>query len=183
MKKIVAILGLSLAAQAFAGSFTIEGQDINNATGSDQKNYNLTVRENITKNVTGDVQFSNNYTNGTNAVSSTRIEAGVTPTVGLGPVTGYTRVAVGQRSGTASDWSYYSVEPGVTAPLGNGFKARLGWRYRNAFDATANADLTRTWRAGVSYDLTKVDTVGVRYDRVQGDSNQKVWALNYTRGF
>ena len=38
-------------------------------------------------------------------------------------------------------------------------------------------------RYGVSYALSNVDTVGVRYDRVNGDNNQKVWAVNYTRGF
>lgn len=183
MKKIVAILGLSLATQVFAGSATIEGQDISNATGSDQRNYNLTVRESIAKGVTADVQFSQTTTRGTDALGSTRMETGLTPTVGLGPVTGYTRVAVGQRFSTTGDFSYYSIEPGIVAPLGNGFSAKVGYRYRNAFDATANADMTRTWRAGVSYDLTKVDSIGVRYDRVNGDSDQKVVAVSYTRGF
>lgn len=182
MKKLVAILGLALSSQVFAGSATFEGQRIDNASGADQNNYNLTVRESIAKGVTGDIQFSNTYTRDTGAASSTRIEAGVTPTLPLGPVTGYARVAVGQKASTGSDFTYYSVEPGVSAPLGAGFTAKLGYRFRNAFD-TGNNDTTRTIRAGLSYDLTKTDSVGVRFDRVQGDADQKVWAVGYTRSF
>jgi hypothetical protein len=96
----------------------------------------------------------------------------------------YTRAAIGEKFTNTSNFSYYSVEPGVTAPIGStGLTARVGYRFRNAFDPSANADTTRTWRAGLSYDLTKKDTIGVRYDRVRGDSNADGIAVNYTRSF
>jgi hypothetical protein len=35
----------------------------------------------------------------------------------------------------------------------------------------------------LAYALSKVDTVALKYDRVNGDNNQKVVAVAYTRGF
>ena len=77
------------------------------------------------------------------------------------------------------------MEPGIAiaVPRVAGLTAKVGYRWRSAFDSSANGDQTNTMRYGVSYALSKNDTVGVRYDRVNGDSTQKVWAVNYTRGF
>jgi hypothetical protein len=182
MKKILAILAMATAGTAFAGSFTVEGQQIDSLTGANQKQYSLSVKENITKEVTGDVSFSNTTTDGTSALT-TRLEGGLTGlTQQVGPVKGYVRVAAGQKFSNTTDFSYYSVEPGVMIPMGN-FTGKIGYRYRSAFDSTANNDQTNTWRAGLSYALTKQDTVGVRYDHVRGDTNQNTVAVNYTRGF
>ena len=182
MKTILAILALITTSTAFAGSVTIEAIDIDNKTSASQKLYGLYVKENITKDLVGDVSFSNIVTNGTGTLS-TRLEGGLTGTTQqIGPVIGYVRAAVGQRYSNTTDFSYYSVEPGVLIPMGN-FTGKIGYRYRSAFDSTANGDQTNTWRAGVSYALTKQDTVGVRYDQVRGDSKQNVVAVNYTRGF
>jgi hypothetical protein len=182
MKKILAILAMATAGTAFAGSFTVEGQQIDSLTGANQKQYSLSVKENITKEVAGDVSFSNTTTDGTGALT-TRLEGGLTGTTQqVGPVIGYVRAAVGQRYSNTTDFSYYSVEPGVLIPMGN-FTGKIGYRYRSAFDSTANGDQTNTWRAGLSYALTKKDTVGIRYDQVRGDSKQNIVAVNYTRGF
>ena len=182
MKKLLAILAMATAGTVFAGSFTVEGQKIDSLTSANQKQYSLSVKENITKEITGDVSFSNTTTDGTGALTS-RLEGGLTGTTQqVGPVIGYVRVAAGQRYSNTADFSYYSVEPGVMIPMGN-FTGKIGYRYRSAFDSTANGDQTNTWRAGLSYALTKKDAVGVRFDQVRGDSKQDVWAVNYTRSF
>ncbi len=184
MKNIIAILltSLALSSQAFAASATLEYQGIDNATGSDQKNWNLTVRENIVNNLIGDVQFSQT-TNDVGPASVQRLEAGLTPTYKTSFATFGTRFTVGEKYTPTQQYGYWSANPYVAVPIGQtGFTALAGWRYRAAFD-TNYLDTTRTWRAGVTYSLTKKDTVGVRYDRVQGDSDSKVMALFYTRGF
>lgn len=187
MKKILAILALAASGSVFAASATLEGQSINGLNGSaDQVNLNLTVRESINKNFTGDVQFSqtnNKVDGGKDTLSSTRLEAALTGSAGLfGPVSGYTRVAVGQKFSSSTNFGYYSVEPGLSTPLGGGLTAKVGYRYRTAFDSSNN-DTTRTMRAGVAYDINKTNQIGVRYDSVRGDAKQNVIAVNYTRSF
>jgi len=187
MKKILAILALATSGAAFAGSVTIEGQSINGQGSADQQNFNMTARGSINQNFTAHTQVSTTQTDGTNAVS-TRLEVGVTGQVGLfGPVSGYTTVAVGEKYSTAGtgNFAYYSVEPGLTAPIGNtGLTAKVGYRFRTALeDVNVNKDTTQTIRAGVSYAVTKQDSVGVRYDQVRGDVKQNIVAVNYTRSF
>ena len=182
MKNILAILAIATASTAFAGSVSIEGRKIDNNSSADQTQYKLTVKEKITKLLDGDLSFSNTVTDGTGALG-TRIEGGVTGTTQqVGPVAGYVRIAAGQKFSNTTDFSYYAIEPGVLIPMGN-FTGKIGYRYRSAFDSTANGDQTNTWRAGVSYAVTKKDAVGIRFDSVRGDSNQKIWAVGYTRGF
>ena len=83
-----------------------------------------------------------------------------------------------------TNFTYYSVEPGVKAAFQYfpGLTARVGYRFRDAVDS-ANNDTTRTWRAGLDYALTKKDTIGLGYDSVRGDSNQNIVKVNYSRGF
>ena len=183
MKKILAILALGLSSTAFAATVGLEYQNINGVQGSsDQKAYELNVKENFNKNFAGDVKFTNTVTDSTNALS-TRLEAGVTAQNTYGAFTPYTRLGVGQKFSNTTNFTYYSVEPGVKAAVGNtGVTARVGYRFRNAFD-TGNNDTTRTWRAGLDYAVTPKDTVGVGYDSVRGDSNQNVFKVNYSRGF
>jgi len=183
MKKILSVLALVISGSVFAGTVTLEGQSIDNGSAADQRNANMTVRENITKSVAGHVQVSTTQTDGTNAVS-TRLETGLTATTALfGPVSGYSTVALGTALKSSGNYGYYSVEPGLSAPIGStGLTAKVGYRLRSAFNDSI-ADTTRTARVGVSYALTKVDTVGVRYDHVTGDATQKAVALNYTRSF
>ena len=188
MKQIFTIIALMASGSVFAASATMEYQNIIgvNNTPTDQNNYNLTVRENINKTFVGDLSMSqtSNKTNGADTLAATRTEAGLTGVTTLFGVQPYTRVAVGQKFSSATNFTYYSVEPGVAVPFAStGVTARVGYRFRNAVDPSTNADTTRTLRAGLSYALTKQDTIGVRYDQVRGDSNQNVVAVNYTRGF
>jgi hypothetical protein len=187
MKKLLAILTLAILSNSavYAASATVEYQDQTGVKGTtDSSLYLVSVSENINKNFSGGVTTNFGAKDSTGAVSNSRIEGSLTGRTTVGLVSPYMRVAVGQKFTTVTNYSYYSVEPGVTAPLGNtGLTARLGYRYRTAFDSTAYADTTNTWRVGMSYAVTKQDTVGVRYDQVRGDTNQNNVAFNYTRTF
>jgi hypothetical protein len=184
MKKIAIATAIALATGlAMAGdSVTIEGQHINNTGAAAQQQYVLGVKKEINSNLAGDVAFSNAQTEGTNSLS-TRLEAGATVSAPLyGIVNGYSRVALGQKYTNSTNFSYYSIEPGVSVPFGE-VTAKVGYRWRSAADAGAYNDQTHTMRYSLGYALTKVDTIAVKYDRVKGDSDQKVWAVAYTRGF
>jgi len=181
MKKIFAIMALAITGTAFAAdSFTVEGQHINNAGAAAQQQYVLGVKKEFSG-FAGDLAFSNAQTEGTNALS-TRLEAGATV---AGPMGLYARAAVGQKYSNTTDFTYYSVEPGVAVAVPGvaGVTAKVGYRWRSAMDSTQNNDQTHTARYSLAYALSKNDTVAVKYDRVNGDNNQKVVAVAYTRGF
>ena len=181
MKKIFAILALAITGTAFAAdSFTVEGQHINNAGAAAQQQYVLGVKKEFSG-FAGDLAFSNAQTEGTNALS-TRLEAGATV---AGPVGLYARAAIGQKYSNTTDFTYYSVEPGIAVPVPGvaGLTAKVGYRFRSAFDSSQNNDQTHTARYSLAYALSKDDTVALKYDRVNGDNNQKVIAVAYTRGF
>jgi hypothetical protein len=184
MKKIFAILAMAASASAFAVTAGLEYQNQTGVNGTaDSQNIGLSVKEKINDAFSGDVAFSNTNKETTGAISSTRLEAGLTASKTYGIVSPYARVALGQKYTSTTNFTYYSVEPGVSLPIGStGLTAKVGYRYRTATDS-ANADTTRTARAGLSYALTPKDTIGVRYDRQRGDSEQNIWAVNYTRGF
>jgi hypothetical protein len=185
MKKILAILTMAVSGFVYAASVTLEYQDRTGVNGTaNSSQYGLSISENINKNFSVGVGGNVSVLDSTGAIGTTRLEGGVTGKTTIGLVSPYVRLATGQKFTTRTNYSYYSVEPGVTAPVGNtGLTTRLGYRYRTAFDSTANADTTHTWRAGMSYALTKQDSVGIRYDRMRGDTNQNIVAFNYTRGF
>jgi hypothetical protein len=186
MKKIATILSLAASTAAFAGSVSIEGATLDTQDGADQRNVNITVSENIAKSVAAHVQLSSTQTDVTNAVS-TRVEAGVTATANMfGIADGYARVTLGQKYSTAGtgNFTYYSVEPGVSVPLSANWTARVGYRYRTAVvDAVAKQDTTETARVGMAYQLSRTDSVAFRYDLVTGDAKQNAYNLSYTRSF
>jgi opacity protein-like surface antigen len=185
MKKILAILAMAISSSVYAASVTVEYQDqtgVNSTT--DSSLYLISVSENINKNFSAAITSNFGAKDSTGAVSNSRIEGSITGRTNMGLINPYVRIGVGQKFTTATNYSYYSIEPGVTAPLANtGLTARVGYRYRTAVDANSYADTTDTWRFGLSYALTKQDTVGVRYDRVRGDANLNSLAFNYTRNF
>ncbi len=183
MKKTIATLAFLTAGTAFAGSATIEYQNAEGVQGTANSNlYQISVSENINKNFAIGATLNTTESESTGAVAGSRAEASLTGKTTVGVLTPSLKVATGQRFTTTGNFAYYSVEPGVSVPLAGKVSGQLAWRYRNAYD-TANADETKTWRAGLKYDLTRRDAVGIRFDRVRGDSNQDVWAVNYTRNF
>ena len=181
MKKILAIVALAATGLAYADSVSLEGQHINNVGASAQTQYVLGVKKDLTSMFAADVSFANAQTDGTNALS-TRLEAGLTGTMPVGPVNVYTRAATGEKYTNSTSFGYYSIEPGVAVPFG-ALTAKVGYRYRSAYDSDANNDQTHTMRYSLSYALSRVDTIGVRYDRVKGDNDQKITAVTYTRSF
>jgi len=186
MKKITLATILALATlTATAAEVRLEAQNANGVgTTADQRVYELGIKESITKNFAGDIVVKNYRTDNTD-ILSTRYEAGLTGAVPVGPVSAYTRVAVGEKYVSGSGgFSYYSVEPGVVAPITvvPGLALSVGYRFQDAFADNKN-DTTRTWRSKLGYDLTKSDTVYVGYDRQRGDSEQNITKIGYIRRF
>jgi hypothetical protein len=181
MKKILAIVALAATGLAYADSVSLEGQHIDNVGASAQTQYVLGVKKDLTSMFAADVSFANAQTDGTNALS-TRLEAGLTGTMPVGPVNVYTRAATGEKYTNTTSFGYYSIEPGVAVPFG-ALTAKVGYRYRSAYDSDVNNDQTHTMRYSLSYALSRADTIGVRYDRVKGDNDQKITAVTYTRSF
>lgn len=185
MKKLLAILALSLTGTVFAqSSASIEYGVVDNVNPNlvDQNTRGLMVRTHLTDSFVVDVGTLQLNSDATEAVLGSRIEAGLTGLYPTKYATLYTRVGLGERYSTTTRTEYYSVEPGVRVPLGAGFSATAGYRFREAFNASVN-DTTRTTRIGLNYALTKKDILGVRYDRMTGDADQKIMNYNYTRQF
>lgn len=185
MKKILTgLVALAISGMVLAGTVTVEGAKVNTIGGNDQMNTNFSLSESINNTFSVHTQLSSNQTDNTNAVS-TRLEVGGTATTKLfGSVSGYTKVAVGQRYSTSGSFTYYSIEPGVSVPLSSSLTAKVGYRYRTAAEnANVNKDTTDTVRAGVTYAINKKDAVGFRFDRVTGDSRQDGYNVFYSRSF
>jgi len=187
MKKIVLASLMSLVAfSALAAEVRIEGQNAQGQNGTaDQRVFELGVKESFTSNLAGDLVVKNYQTDNTNTLA-TRIEGGLTAsqTFNAGvAVTPYVRGAIGEKFVSGSTgFSYYSVEPGVSAALGNGVSASLGWRFQDAFDSAKN-DQTRTWRAKLGYDIAKNSTVYIGYDVQRGDSDQNITKVGFVQRF
>lgn len=170
---------------ALADNIIIEGSTAEGLYGKpDAQGMFMAYGHKFNNNLNGDFQYVTSQSQGTNTMN-TRLDFGAIPNVDLGPVTAYSRLAVGRKynsSPTLGNFDYYSVEPGIIVPLGAGFKAKIGWRYRTAFD-DKNLDQTRTWRIGGSYAITEQDAIGLRFDRIRGDLNQNLLAFSYIRSF
>lgn len=183
MKKIIAILAsFAFVGAASAVSVTLENQFQTGDNGaSNSHNYSVGIKEAITDKVAVDLSVTQFVTDVTESLS-TRAEVGATYTVSVPYSAFYTRVALGDRFTGSSDYGYYSAETGLLIPVGLGLTARVGYRYRTAFDNTIS-DKTNTVRAGLAYEVTKKDTVGIRYDQVRGDSQNHSYNFFYTRNF
>ena len=175
---------MAIAGSSFAGSITVEGGKINTIGGNDQLSTNFSLSETVNKTFSVHTQMSSSQSDSTNAVS-TRLEVGATATAPLvGAVSGYTKVAVGQKYSTAGSFTYYSIEPGVSVPLSTSLTAKVGYRFRTAAEnPDVNNDTTHTARVGVTYAIDKVRSVGVRYDRITGDSRQDGYNVFYSHSF
>lgn len=185
MKKILTgVIALAISGMVLAGSVTVEGSKSNTIGGNDQLSTNFSLSESINNTFSVHTQLSSSQTDNTNAVS-TRLEVGGTATTKLvGSVSGYTKVALGQKYSTAGSFTYYSIEPGVSVPLSSSLTAKVGYRFRTALDnANVNKDTTDTVRVGVTYAINKKDAVGVRYDRITGDSRQDGYNVFYSHSF
>jgi len=183
MKKLVLLAVLLATTSAFAGGFgSIEYSDRDGVNGeADSRATKVTIGTDINNTLKADFSLRQK-TNTSNDLSNTRMEGGLTATypVGIKGLSAYSRGALGEKFGTSSNYTYYSIEPGVKYAVTPALSVKAGWRYRAATDS-ANADTTRTWRTGLEYALTKNYFVGLGYDRVRGDSDYN--ATNITVGF
>ena len=175
MKKILAmalIVASTLVTSAYAGGFgSIEYSSRDGVNGTaDSRATKVTVGTDLNQTFKADFSLRQK-TDTDNDLSDTRLEAGVTGTVPVvGGLSTYGRVGVGEKFKTSTNYSYYSVEPGVKYAITPDLTVKLGYRYRAAMDSV-NADTTRAWRTGLEYALTKNYFVGLGYDQVRGDSN------------
>ena len=182
MKKFILLAMLLAAGTTFAGGFgSVEysGRDGVNGN-SDARATKVTMGTDINSTFKADFSLRQK-TDTDNNLSDTRFEGGLTGSVPVaGSLTGYGRVAYGEKFKSSTNYGYYSVEPGVKYAVTPQVSVKLGYRYRAAMDS-ANADTTRTWRTGVEYALTKNYFVGLGYDQVRGDSEYN--ATNLIVGF
>jgi hypothetical protein len=186
MKKIFAIfaiLAMAVSTTAMADSITFRTQLIDGVDTTNSTAYQMVYAHDVNKQVSADVSFSQTQSDTAAKTITTRMETGLryTTTPIFGNVKGTVRTALGERFSTKGNTTYWSVEPGITMPIGP-FNTRFAYRYRSSVD-TAQGDQTNTARVNVSYPFTKQDSVAVGYDRMRGDSNQNVVRLSYTRSF
>jgi hypothetical protein len=122
---------------------------------------------------------------------STRVEGGVSYQQALyGPVDGYLRLGLGQKapSGTEAFW-YGSEEIGVIGKLPYGFKAKVGYRWRQELftDTSAQVDTNETFRLGLSYDIDDKNSISINRDKISQDAtnggDQTAHFVAYTRKF
>jgi opacity protein-like surface antigen len=183
MKKLFALAMLALSGAAFAGGFgAVEYSSRDGVDGTaDARATKVTMGTDLNQTFKADFSLRQK-TNTDNDLSDTRLEAGLTGTMPVG-ATGfsvYGRGAVGEKFKTATNYTYYSVEPGIKYAVTPALSVKAGYRYRAAMDS-ANADTTRTYRLGAEYALTKNYFVGLGYDQVRGDSDYN--ATNISVGF
>ena len=181
MKKLIALAMFLVAGVASAQSFvSVEGQYADALSGNNQVGTAFTVGTKATDNLAVDLKSEFLNTESTN-IQTSRLEAGVTGSAPVGPVTGYVRVGYGEKFTNGNRFDYYSVEPGIRVPAGQG-SVKLGYRYRTALDSV-NADTTRTWRVGYSHPLTKTIDLGVGYEASRGDKEYNGYLLGLTAKF
>lgn len=182
MKKLIAMALFLAAGTAFAGGFgSVEYSSRDGVDGTaDARATKVTMGTDINQMFKADFSLRQK-TNTDNDLSDTRLEAGLTGTVPVaGSLSAYGRVAVGEKFKTSTNYTYYSVEPGIKFAVTPDLSVKAGYRYRAATDSV-NADTTRAYRLGAEYALTKNYFVGLGYDRVRGDSDYN--ATNITVGF
>jgi predicted porin len=181
MKKVL-VLAMLISSTAFAGGFGGVEYGVRDGVNgdADARSIKVTVGTDLGSNTKLDLSLRQKTDTDYN-LKDTRAEVGLTFAAPLfSGLSTYARVAAGEKFKTSTDYSYYSVEPGVKYKVTDALSVKAAWRYRDAFD-TANADQTRTWRVGAEYALTKNYSVALGYDRVRGDSeyNAVNTALNF----
>lgn len=182
MKKLFALAILALSGAAFAGGFgAVEYSSRDGVDGgSDARATKVTMGTDLNQTFKADFSLRQK-TDTSNNLGDTRFEGGLTGTVPVaGSLSAYGRLGVGEKFKSATNYTYYSVEPGVKYAVTQDLSVKAGYRYRAATDSV-NADTTRSYRLGAEYALSKNYFVGLGYDQVRGDS--KYNATNVSVGF
>jgi hypothetical protein len=191
---------ISSSALAAGTSVTVgyQNQSVDDGSGPNQQQINLQVRQKFTDLFAADFFLAPNqndhFEDSSGKASSksyrvgNRVEAGLTAQKQIfGPVDGYARLGLGVKTvNGAQSFAYNSEELGVIYHTPFNVRARVGYRWRQAFDTTtAQNDTSTTARMGLAYDLNKVDTIGFNFDKTNNDigAGQTAYQLTYTRKF
>jgi len=182
MKKFIVMAALLATGTAFAGGFGAVEYSSRDGVDSttDARATKITMGTDINQMFKADFSLRQKTDTSSN-LSDTRFEGGLTGSVPVaGSLSAYGRLGVGEKFKSATNYTYYSVEPGIKYAVTPVLSVKAGYRYRAAMDS-ANADTTRAYRLGAEYALTKNYFVGLGYDSVRGDSDYN--ATNISVGF
>ena len=178
MKKLLAALALAgLASTSFAQSSAWIDLQNQTADGSpDQGQVQIGVKTKLTNllSVDGSVSLAQNdysTTASKSFKSGGRADFGLTAQAPLfGPVDGYARLGLGEKAPSGTEhFTYHSEEIGVVYHAPYNLHAKVGYRYRTAFQ-DGKGDTTNTTRLALTYDINKTNSIVLRRDIVRADA-------------
>jgi hypothetical protein len=196
MKKIFAVLTMTMVSSAFAGGgVTTEFERERQTQSPNTMSNTIKVAPyyKFDNGVKADIMFAGARDDGSVAGNNNpienQIEARVQKMFEVLPGTKLgARVSIGEMfngtntAGKTVDFTYYTVEPKASYALTKDLSINAAWRYRNGTSAADNYQ-TRTWKFGPDYALTKQDEIGARYLIKRGDTNSNGVELTYSRAF
>jgi len=183
------IAGLSFGTLAMAEDgknfahiqYTFRDTISDNKADPNRQGVNFTIGRKVLDNLTIDLgeQFRTERLNSDDGKSTTRLEAGATYTYGLTKdISLYTRGGLGYKVTSTSDYTYYSVEPGIKYSLTDALSVKAGYRFRDAFSDSYN-EKTNTVRLGAEYAIAKDQALTLGIDRSYGASD----FIGYNAGY
>ncbi len=188
MKKFVIATVLALTAGLASAQGNFGGIEYNYREGygadkgTDQNGYTLTLGTSVAKDTTVDLKSVFRRTDGSGDITN-RLEAGLTRNLDIGNgFAGYGRVAIGEKWNEGTNFSYYSIEPGVKYAVTPSLGVKVGYRYRDSF--ADNKDYqSNTLRLGADYAVGKNSSVSIGYDRFYKDQEFNGLNLGYNIKF
>lgn len=175
MKKIIlafALIGASFAASAADGAnfgkieynFRDYDANVRNQVGG-----SITLGREVAPGIKLDGKAEFRVANGTDTISN-RLEVGATYATALvGNWGAFVRGAAGEKFTNGDNYTYFSVEPGVTYALNKDWAFSGSYRYRDAFsDGKAGAETHRV-QVGAAYSLTQNTVLTASVGRSLGD--------------
>ena len=143
MKKLFALAILAVSGAAFAGGFgAVEYSSRDGVDGgADARATKVTMGTDLNQTFKADFSLRQK-TDTDNDLGDTRLEAGLTGTVPVATgLSAYGRLGMGEKFKSSTNYSYYSVEPGIKYAVTPELSVKAGYRYRAAMDSV-NADTT-----------------------------------------
>jgi hypothetical protein len=192
MKKLIlAVVMLVTSGLTMAQSVTVNYGVQQNSTGAQTQGHyvQLVGAAPITENLTNDFGI-NAFQADVSKNEFNRFEDGLTYKYQLNNTfTTSLRGGLGyMESSNKGNWSYYVIEPKITANLVYGFDASVAYRRRAAFN-DAYYDDSNTMRYALGYHVTGKDYVRLMYDDLKGSNGNtynnpnKTFSASYTRNF
>lgn len=198
MKKLLAILALSLSNFAWADAIQAEFGKVNIQDGmAHQSGVGIGYRKDFTRTFSLDGAIFSLRTDDAmgrpSDAASTRVEVGATVRAPLGRgFVLYDRFALGDQFGSwtnmktrwsgNTDFNYWSNEVGLARTFNKTVDVRVGYRWRDT-TGSAMGFKTETTRLAVGYNMGDGYRLGVSYDDLKGDYQAKQWTVGVTRSF